>query len=237
MAGELDGRLALVTGASRGIGAAIAKALAAEGAHVVLTARTVGGLEEVDDAIRGAGGKATLAPVDLTDGDKIDVLGASIFQRFGKLDILIGNAGMLGGLSPLPHVDPKAWERAFKLNVHANFRLIRSFDPLLRASDAGRAVFVTSGAARRVTPYWGVYSATKLALEQLVLTYAAEVANTNLKVNLFSPGATASRMRAEAMPGEDPASLPQPDDVAPKILPLLSPACTAHGQTLTAREG
>lgn len=237
MAGELDGRLALVTGASRGIGAAIAKALAAEGAHVILTARTVGGLEEVDDAIRGAGGKATLAPVDLTDGDKIDVLGASIFQRFGKLDILVGNAGMLGGLSPLPHIDPKAWERAFKLNVHANYRLIRSFDPLLRASDAGRAVFVTSGAARRVMPYWGVYSATKLALEQLVLTYAAEVANTNLKVNLFSPGATASRMRAEAMPGEDPKSLPQPDDVAPKILPLLSPACTAHGETLTAREG
>ena len=230
MTKPLDGRLALVTGASRGIGAAIAKALAADGARVILTARTVGGLEEVDDAIRAMGGEATLAPLDLSDLDQIDVLGASIFQRFGKLDILVGNAAMLGGLSPVSHIDPKAFERCFRLNVHANYRLIRSFDALLRASDAGRAVFVTSGVTGRVQPYWGLYNASKIALERIVQTYAAEVKDSALRVNLVSPGRVATKMRAEAVPGEDPATLPGPEAIAPGFLPLLRPDCTRHGE-------
>lgn len=232
MAGPLDGRLALITGASRGIGAATAKALAAAGAHVVITARTTGGLEEVDDAIRAAGGAATLAPMDLTDLDQIDVLGASIYQRFGRLDILVGNAGVLGGLSPLAHAEPKEWARCMRVNVDANFRLIRSFDALLRASDAGRAVFLTSGVTRAVAPYWGPYATAKAALERLVLTYAAEVAATPLKVNLVSPGIVATRMRAQAFPGEDPATLARPEDVAPGIVKLCLPSAMRHGEVI-----
>lgn len=229
MARPLDGRLALVTGASRGIGAATARALARAGAHVVITARTTGGLEEVDDAIRADGGKATLAPMDLSDLDQIDVLGASVYQRFGRLDILMGNAGVLGGLSPLAHAEPKEWTRCMRVNVDANFRLIRSFDALLRASDAGRAVFLTSGILKAVTPYWGPYATAKAALERLVLTYAAEVKATPLKVNLASPGIVATKMRAQAFPGEDPATLARPEDVAPGIVDLCLPSCARHG--------
>ena len=237
MAGRLSGRVALVTGASRGIGYAVASAIAAEGAHVVALARTVGGLEELDDAIRIAGGTATLVPADLRDYPALDRLGAALFERFGKLDIFIGNGGILGRLTPLAHVDPKLWDEVMAVNVTANWRLIRSLDLLLRQSDSGRALFVTSGVARRVPAYWGPYAVSKAALEALVKTYAAETATTNLRVNLVSPGPVRTRMRAEAMPGEDPESLPPPEAVAAALLPLLDPALTVTGAIFDLRDG
>jgi len=226
----LEGRIALVTGASRGIGRAAAKALAQAGAHVVLVARTVGGLEEADDEIRKAGGSATLVPLNLKDFAAIDRLGATIFERWGKLDAFLGNAGVLGVLTPLAHLDPKVWQEAFDVNVTANWRLIRSLDPLLRKSDAGRALFVSTGAARMQIPFWGSYAVTKAALESLALTYAAECASTNVKVNLLSPGPLRTAMRAKAMPGEDPASLATPEAVTPLIVELLSPSCAKNGE-------
>ena len=237
MAGRLSGRVALVTGASRGIGYAVASAIAAEGAHVVALARTVGGLEELDDAIRIAGGTATLVPADLRDYPALDRLGAALFERFGKLDIFIGNGGILGRLTPLAHVDPKLWDEVMAVNVTANWRLIRSLDLLLRQSDSGRALFVTSGVARRVPAYWGPYAVSKAALEALVKTYAAETATTNLRVNLLSPGPVRTRMRAEAMPGEDPETLPPPEAVAAALLPLLDPALTVTGAIFDLRDG
>jgi NAD(P)-dependent dehydrogenase (short-subunit alcohol dehydrogenase family) len=237
MPGRLSGRVALVTGASRGIGYAVASAFAAEGAHVVALARTVGGLEELDDAIRIAGGTATLVPADLRDYPALDRLGAALFERFGKLDIFIGNGGILGRLTPLAHVDPKLWDEVMAVNVTANWRLIRSLDLLLRQSDSGRALFVTSGVARRVPAYWGPYAVSKAALEALVKTYAAETATTNLRVNLVSPGPVRTRMRAEAMPGEDPETLPPPEAVAAALLPLLDPALTVTGAIFDLRDG
>jgi len=237
MARRLSGRVALVTGASRGIGYAVASAIAAEGAHVVALARTVGGLEELDDAIRFAGGTATLVPADLRDYPALDRLGAALFERFGKLDIFIGNGGILGRLTPLAHVDPKLWDEVMAVNVTANWRLIRSLDLLLRQSDTGRALFVTSGVARRVPAYWGPYAVSKAALEALVKTYAAETATTNLRVNLVSPGPVRTRMRAEAMPGEDPETLPPPEAVAAALLPLLDPALTVTGAIFDLRDG
>lgn len=232
--GRLAGRIALVTGASRGIGAAVAKRFAAEGAHVVLVARTVGGLEEVDDAIQAAGGaKATLVPLDLTDFDKIDLLGASIFERFGRLDILVGNAAMLGALSPISHFDPRTWDRVMALNVTANYRLIRSLDRLLRGSDAGRAIFVTSGAARTAIPYWGAYAASKAALEMMVRMYAGEVRKSPLRVNMVDPGVVRTSMRAQAFPGEDPSTLPAPDAITDRFIDLAEPGCTRHGEIVT----
>ena len=231
-AGRLAGRLALVTGASRGIGFAVARRFAAEGAHVVATARTVGGLEELDDVVKAAGGSITLAPLDLMDLDQIDVLGASLYQRFQKLDILVGNAGSLGRLTPMAHVDPKEWERVFRLNVHANQRLIRSLDAVLRQSDAGRAIFVTSGAAAGTKPFWAAYGASKAALDALVKTYAEETRKTTLRVNLISPGPVATQMRAAAYPGEDPATLTQPDELAGLFVDLADPACARHGETV-----
>ena len=233
MAGSLSGRVALVTGASRGLGRACAIALAREGAHVILVARTVGGLEEADDEIRKVGGEATLVPLDLRDFPAIDRLGATIFERWQKLDAFLGNAGQLGVLTPLGHLDPKVFQEALDVNVTANFRLIRSFDPLLQRSDAGRVVFISSGAARTHRPFWGSYSVTKAALESLALTYAAECANTNVKVNLFSPGPLRTRMRAKAMPGEDPQTLAPPEAVTPMIVDLLSPACTKNGELVS----
>src|SRR5581483_6968425 len=174
MSGRLQDRLAVITGASRGIGRAVALGMAAEGAHVILVARTVGGLEEVDDEIRKVGGKATLVPFDLTDFDGIDRLGATIFERWGKLDILVSNAGSLGVLTPMSHFSPKDWDKVIATNITANWRLIRSFEPLLKRSDAGRAIFVTSGAARKNKPYWGGYAMSKAALEAIVKTWAAE---------------------------------------------------------------
>lgn len=218
----LDGRIALVTGASRGIGYAVALELARAGAHVVALARTVGGLEDLDDAIRADGGTATLVPVDLKDMPALDRLGASIHERWGRLDILVGNAGILGTLSPVGHIREKDWDAAMTINVTANWRLLRSLDPLLRASDAGRAVFVTSGASFKARPFWATYATTKAALETLVRTYAAEVEKMGVKANLFSPGPVRTAMRAKAMPGEDPETLPAPADVAPAFLPLVS---------------
>ena len=220
----LSDRIALVTGASRGIGRAAAIALAGAGAHVILVARTVGGLEETDDAVRKAGGTATLVPMNLRDGDAIDRLGASIFERWSRLDAFLGNAGVLGQLTPLAHLEPKTFQEALEVNVTANWRLIRSLDPLLRQSEAGRVLFVTSGAARKHTAYWGAYSMTKAALESLALTYAAECEPTRIKVNLINPGSMRTAMRKKAMPGEDPATLPAPEEIAPKIVEMLSPA-------------
>lgn len=234
MAGRLAGRIALVTGASRGIGRAVARRFAAEGAELVLVARTVGGLEETDDLVRAAGGRALLVPFDLAEGAKIDELGLRLHERFGRLDILVGNAAVLGGLGPLAHVEPAEWDRAVAANLTANWRLIRGLDPLLRASTAGRAMFVTSGVTRGVFPYWGLYATTKAALETLVLTYAAEVATTPIKVNLVDPGIVRTRMRAEAMPGEDPATLRPPEAVTDLFVRLAEAGCRDHGQRLRA---
>jgi NAD(P)-dependent dehydrogenase (short-subunit alcohol dehydrogenase family) len=230
MAKPLADRIALVTGASRGIGFALARKLAEAGAHVVATARTVGGLEELDDAIRAGGGTATLVPLDLKEVAGIDRLGAALDQRYGRLDVLVGNAGVLGPTSPLGHVEPKAWDEALAVNVTANWRLIRSMDPLLRRSQAGRAVFVTSGAASNARAYRGPYSVSKAALDVLVRTYAAETASTPVRVNLFNPGPTRTRMRAAFMPGEDPATLPRPEQVADKIVELCLPGFQETGK-------
>ncbi|HEY2444616.1 MAG TPA: SDR family NAD(P)-dependent oxidoreductase [Rhizomicrobium sp.] len=227
---EFSGRIALVTGASRGIGRAAATALAAQGAHVILVARTVGGLEEADDEIRKDGGTATLVPLDLRDFPALDRLGATIFERWGRLDALLGNAGVLGTLTPLAHLDPKTFAECLDVNVTANWRLIRSLDPLLKRSDAGRALFITSGAARRFRAYWGGYAMSKAALETIVLTYAEECAGTSVAANLLNPGPLRTRMRQKAMPGEDPAMLDPPEAVCPLVLQLLSPTCRKNGE-------
>jgi NAD(P)-dependent dehydrogenase (short-subunit alcohol dehydrogenase family) len=219
---KLQNKIALVTGASRGIGAAVAKRLAAEGAHVILVARTISGLEETDDAIKAAGGEATLVPLDLLEGNKIDELGGIIAKRFGKLDILVGNAAILGVLSPTSHITPSIWEKTIATNLTANFRLIRSFDSLLRQSEAGRAIFVTSGVTKIEAPYWGAYAASKAGLEQLIATYSAELKQTNVKVNLVDPGIVRTGMRAEAMPGEDANTLRAPEDVTDIFVKLAS---------------
>ncbi len=229
MTQKLAGRIALVTGASRGLGRAVALHLAREGAHVIATARTQGGLEELDDDIRKLGGSATLVPMDIKDYDAIDRLGASIFERWKKLDILIGNAGTLGKLTPVAHIDPKSWEDALAINLSSNYRLIRSLDVLLRAADHGRAVFVTSGQAQKCFPYWGTYSIGKAALEALVRTYAGEVATTNLRVNCFSPGPTRTRMRATAMPGEDPLTLPTAEEVTAQMIAMCEDGFSDNG--------
>ena len=230
MDASTETRIALVTGASRGIGRATALALAAEGVHVVALARTQGGLEDLDDAIRairpGAESSATLVPCDIKDYAAIDRLGEALFRRWGRLDILVGNAGALGPLSPLHHVDPKQWDDVIGVNVTANWRLIRALDPLLRRSQAGRVVFVTSGAASRaeLRAYWGPYAVSKAALDALARTYAAETATTSqVRVMLLNPGPLRTRMRAAAMPGEDPLTLRTPEDIAPKIVALCSP--------------
>lgn len=227
---RLADRLALITGASRGIGRAVARRFAAEGAHVILLARTKGALEEVDDEIRAAGGQATLVPADLNDHAAIDAIGGAIFQRFGRLDILVANAALLGVLSPLHHVDPKVWNQVMSVNVTANWRLIRAFDPLLRESTAGRAIFVTSGASQQATAYWGPYAVSKAALDMLAMTYAAEVAKTAIRVNLVNPGRTRTGMRAQAFPGEDPLSLKTPESITDAFVDLAAADCTAHGE-------
>lgn len=231
---RLEGRIALITGASRGIGAAVAKRYAKEGARLVLAARTVGGLEEIDDAVKAEGGAATLVPMDLTQGDKIDQLGGAIYEKFGRLDVLVGNAATLGILSPIAHIEPKTWDQTVALNLTANYRLIRSMDPLLRLSESGRAIFVTSGAARSEHAYWGVYCATKAGLEALVRTYAKEVEITPVRANLVSPGGQRTNMRATAFPGEDPMSLPHPDERTDVFVDLAEAACTMNGETVAA---
>jgi NAD(P)-dependent dehydrogenase (short-subunit alcohol dehydrogenase family) len=231
---RLDGRLALVTGASRGIGAAVARRFAAEGAHVILVARTVGGLEERDDEIRAAGGSATLVPLDLRRFDEIDQMAAALYQRFGRLDVLVGNAGVLGALSPMGHVAPGVWDEVIAINLTANWRLIRSLDPLLRLSEAGRALFTTCAAGREALPYWGAYAASKAALETMVRIYAGEVAKTRLKVNLVDPGIVATRLRAQGFPGEDRARLALPEAVTEPFLALASAECALNGEILRA---
>jgi NAD(P)-dependent dehydrogenase (short-subunit alcohol dehydrogenase family) len=226
----LADRIALVTGASRGIGYATAFALAKAGAHVVAVARTVGGLEELDDAIKGVGGSATLVPLDLKDYEGIARLGPALHARFRRLDAFVANAGILGPLSPLGHVEAKAWDEVMAVNVTANWRLICALDPLLKFSDAGRVVFVSSGAAAHATAYWGPYAASKAALEVLARTYAAETATTHVRVNVFNPGPVRTRMRAQAMPGEDPMTLQTPDQVAEKIVALCLPSMHESGK-------
>jgi len=226
----LTDTIALVTGASRGIGYATALALARAGAHIVAVARTVGGLEELDDAVRAEGGSATLVPLDLDDFEGIARLALALAERYQRLDILIGNAGLLGPVSPLGHVDPKEFEQMMRINVTANLQLIRCMDPLLRVAPAGRAVFVSSGAAHNARAYVGPYSISKTALEMLARTYAAETVTTRVRVNLINPGATRTRMRARFMPGEDPMTLPTPDRVADAIVALCLPTLEETGR-------
>ena len=230
MTKPLANRIALVTGASRGIGFATAKALAKAGAHIVATARTQGGLEELDDEIQKDGGSATLVPLNLTDSDGIARLGAGLHERYGKLDILVGNAGVLGPSSPVGHIELKTFNDVMAVNVSANFQLIRCMEPLLKQSDAGRAVFITSGAANKATAYVSPYAASKAALETLARAWAQETANTKLRVNLFNPGPVRTRMRATLMPGEDPATLETPEQVAEFIIPLCTPDWTETGK-------
>jgi len=233
----LADRIALVTGASRGIGAAVALQLAQAGAHVVAAARTVGGLEELDDKIKAAGGSATLVPLDMKDSDGIARLAAALEERYGRLDVLVGNAGILRTPTPLGHIEPKDWDDVFAVNVTANWRLIRAFDPLLKLSDAGRAVFVTSGLAWMARPYFGTYAVSKAALNAMVRTYAAECASTNVRANLFSPGQTRTRMMATAFPGVDPMTLPTAEEVAKTLVPLCLPDCTENGRLYDFRAG
>jgi NAD(P)-dependent dehydrogenase (short-subunit alcohol dehydrogenase family) len=237
MPSPLADRIALVTGASRGIGHAVALKLAEAGAHVVAVARTVGGLEELDDAIRRLGGSATLVPLDMRDYDGIARLAAALDERYHRVDVLIANAGIGGPSSPLGHVEPKAWDDVMAINVTANWQLIRHFEPLLRAADAGRAVFISSGAAHNARAYRGPYSVSKAALEALARTFAAETASTNIRVNIFNPGPTRTRMRAAIMPGEDPMNLPPVEDVAEKIVALALPSVTATGKLYDFRTG
>lgn len=226
------GKTALITGASRGIGAGVAKLLARQGAHVILVARTVGGLEAVDDEIQKEGGKATLMPLDLFKLNDLDALGPTLHQHFPKLDIFIGNAAMLGTLAPLGHLKPDEFQKVMDLNVMANFRLIRTLDPLLQASEAGRVVFVTSGITQDLKAYWGEYAVSKVALEAMAKVYAAECANSNVKVNILDPGRVRTAMRAQAYPGEDPQKRPHPDDIAPYFLKLIDKDCAMNGETL-----
>jgi NAD(P)-dependent dehydrogenase (short-subunit alcohol dehydrogenase family) len=235
--GRLEDRIALITGASRGIGAAVAERFAAEGAHLVLVARTRGGLEEIDDRIRKAHGDdraATLLELDMTDLDSVDRIGPTLAERFGRLDIVVGNAGLLGEMAPINHIDAKVWTDVVDVNLNANWRLIRTTDPLLRQSNAGRAIFVTSGAARGKRPYWGAYAVSKAALEMMVTCWAAETEETNMKINLLDPGATRTSMRAEAYPGEDPATLKTSEDISGYFVDLAAPECMHHGKIIPA---
>jgi NAD(P)-dependent dehydrogenase (short-subunit alcohol dehydrogenase family) len=234
---DLAGKVVLVTGASRGIGYAAAIEAARRGAHVVAVARTVGGLEELDDEIQDLGSSATLVPLDLRDGDAIDRLGAAIFERWGALDGLVANAGQLGVLSPLPHVKPEDFDKVMAVNVTANYRLLRATDLLLRQSTAGRAVFVSSSASRSAKPFWGLYAGSKAALDALAKSYAGEVAQTKVRVNVFDPGAVRTAMRAKAMPGEDPNTLPKPADIAPKLIDMLSPTLKENGRLFSIKTG
>ena len=233
---DLTDRIALVTGASRGIGYFTSLELAKAGAHVIACARTVGGLEELDDAIKAAGGSATLVPFDLADMEAIDRLGGSIFERWGKLDILVANAGVLGVISPIGHVEAKVFEKVMTINVTATWRLIRSVDPLLQQSDAGRALILSSSAAHKCKPFWGPYSASKAAVEALARTWAGETQRLPLRILSVDPGATRTAMRAQAIPGEDPSTVPHPSEVAAKLLPLVGPDQTQTGKLFILRE-
>ncbi len=227
---SLEGKLALVTGASRGIGYHCALTLAKAGAHVIAIARTVGGLEELDDGIQAAGGTATLVPLDLTDFEAIDRLGASIYDRWGKLDILVSNAGTLGDLSPLEHIDPKSFDKVTNLNVTANYRLMRSTSQLLRLSENARAVFMTANAPDKCKPFWGPYTASQSALRALVKTWSAECEKTDMRINMLNTGPMRTAMRAQAMPGEDPDTIAHPSAIAESLMALVSAELIQNGQ-------
>lgn len=229
MTGALKDRIALITGATRGIGRAATLAMAKEGAHVIAVARTQGALEELDDEITALGGTATLVPLDLQDFDGIDRLGGAVHERWGKLDILIGNAAILGTLTPISHIEPKEWADLLQINLTANWRLLRAFDPLLRQSDNGRVIFVTSGVGQAPRAFWATYAISKAGLDAMVKIYAQEVEETNIRANLLNPGATRTTMRARAMPGEDPMTLPTPEDVAELYLYMAQSDFTANG--------
>jgi NAD(P)-dependent dehydrogenase (short-subunit alcohol dehydrogenase family) len=236
MDGRLAGRISLITGASRGIGAAVAEHFAREGAHVVLAARTVGGLEELDDRIRAFGGNATLVPLDLRDFTKIDELGAALYQRYGRLDILVGNAAEFGVFTPLGHLDPTVWSEVVDLNLTANWRLIRAMDPLLRAAEHGRAIFVTDTIARDPAAYYGPYAVSKAGLEALIKIYAGEVVRTAVRVNAIDPGVARTRLRARIFPGENPATLAAPESVTEAFVRLALPGCRRNGEIVSAAE-
>ena len=227
---RFDGKVALVTGASRGIGRAIAKALALQGAHVVALARTKGGLEELDDELKALGAQISLLRLDLREGAQIDNLGPTLYERWQRLDIFVGNAGILGPLSPLGHISEADWTQTLNINVTANWRLLRTLDPILRLSPAGRVLFMTSNAAQNCRAYWGPYSVSKAALEALAKTYAHEVQSTPVRVNLLNPGRMRTRMRAKAYPGEDENTVPPPEAIVPLALSLLTEETTANGE-------
>jgi len=227
---RLAGRTAVITGASRGIGRAVALGFARAGAHVIAIARTKGGLEELDDEIKAEGGACSLITLNLKQGDKVDALGPTLYQRWPHIDIFVANAGVLGTLTPVAHIQDRDWEEVMAVNVTANMRLIRTLDPLLRRSDAGRAIFVSSGVATAPRAYWGEYATSKAALETLALTYAAETAQSPVRVNIINPGRTRTAMRAAAYPGEDPDSLKPPEAVVPLFVDLASPDCNVSGQ-------
>jgi NAD(P)-dependent dehydrogenase (short-subunit alcohol dehydrogenase family) len=237
MSKPFSDRIALITGASRGIGAALALQLAQAGAHVIAVARTVGALEEIDDKIKAAGGSATLVPLDVKDSDGIARLALALNERYGRLDVLVGNAGILTTPSPLGHIEPKSWDDVLAINVTANWQLIRTFDALLQRAPAGRAVFITSAVAWLARPYFGAYAASKSALNALVQAYAAECATTKVRANLFSPGQTRTRMMSIAFPGVDPMTLPTPEEVAKAIVPLCLPDCAECGKIYEFRTG
>ena len=232
----LAGKLVLVTGASRGIGRAVAVAAAAAGAELLITGRTIGALEEVDDEIKAAGGTATIVEMDMKDTAAIPRLAAAIQGRWGRLDGLVANAGMLPALTPVAHLQPDVWDECLAVNLSGQWHLIRAMDPLLRAAPAGRAILVSSGAAVGSRPFWGPYAAAKAGLEALARSWAGESEQTNLRIKMLNPGGTATTMRASAFPGEDQATLPSPEDIAPAFLQLLIPDCAHHGALLTARE-
>lgn len=232
----LSGRITLVTGATRGIGYHAALALADAGSQIIAIGRTQGALEELDDLITKADGQCTLVPMDLKNFDGIDQLGAIINERWGRLDGLFGNAGMLGDLMPSNQIEPKTFENVFAVNMTANYRLIRSLDPLLRLSESARAVFMTSSVALGGRAFWGAYAASKAALETFVNSYAAEVDITNIRVNLLNPGGTATKMRAEALPGEDPSTIPQAEELTPLIVDMLSPSFSENGTRVNFRD-
>ncbi len=238
MSGKFKGKVGLITGGSRGLGLAAALALAKEGAELVLVARGEAGLEQADDALRAVNGNraSVLVPLDLADGAGIDRLGGAIFERFGKLDFLLANGGMLGGLSPIAHIDPQAWEKALAVNLTANWRLMRALELLLRAAYSGRAVFVSSSAVRSLRPFWATYATTKAGLDALVQVWAKECADSKVKINLFEPGKMRTEMRAEAMPGEDPMTLPPPEAVVPQLLPLLCDDWNKSGEKIIYKD-
>ena len=231
---RLDGKISLITGASRGIGAAVAVKYASEGSHVIVAARSATELESVDDEIKKVNGTCTIVPIDLTDYEKIDQLGALIYERFKKVDVVVGNAAQLGHLSPMHQIDPKVWEKTIALNLNANFRLLRSMDPLLRMSDNGRAIFVTSSVVKSDSPYWGAYAVSKAGLEKLVTTYASEVQQSNIRVNLVDPGQVDTQMLSEAMPGMDMSDIKKPSDITETFIKLAEDSCESNGELLFA---